>query len=321
MSKMLHNIDLKALATCFPDTADCISIPEQTASDLAFVAATSILKNEKIDVDKIGGVVFLSSTPDYRSPATAMVLQSRLKLSTDLIAFDVNVSGNAFNTGIQLASSILNSSNTEYVLVLYGETKSKQVVSTQIKLNEADYGSAVLVGKSDKDSMHFFNYTASDKKDAILVKEGGYKDARPQGANMPYSGLNHMGTLKINLDDVLGFQHEVAKSSVCKEFIDKEAAYIISNFDLEVLNQINSENKSLKISDVNTHKNKWGIAPQLQLQKILVNQENESIPILSLTYGEGLSSTGLYFNVVNSIFSSTLKSNIVFEDADVSHEI
>lgn len=320
----LHNINLKALATCFPNTDNGLSIKEQTASDLAFMAASKILDNQNIDLDKLGGLLFLSSTPDYRSPATAMVLQSRLKLPTDIIAFDINASGNAFNLGIQMAFSVLNSSNSDYVLVLYGETRSKQLDLSEEQFKDLDYGAAILVDKTENKNMAFYNFTNSQKKDAIIVKEGGYKNAHPQGDDLPYSGLNETGLFKENKTDVLNFQKQVSQIIDFNSLTtnDKQS-YVVSNFDSKVLKKtFNNHNLLIFNQNIFDIKRKpFGVDSQIQLQEIINSNKEKKLNILSLNYGEGLSASCLSFNVDSSIYNSTIKSNKVFEDADVSHEI
>ena len=48
------------------------------ASDLCFAAAEKLIADNSIDKSEIDLLVFLSQTPDYRMPATSILLQDRL---------------------------------------------------------------------------------------------------------------------------------------------------------------------------------------------------------------------------------------------------
>jgi 3-oxoacyl-[acyl-carrier-protein] synthase-3 len=51
------------------------------SSDLCFVAAEKLIADNNINREEIDLLVFLSQTPDYRMPATSILLQDRLGLS------------------------------------------------------------------------------------------------------------------------------------------------------------------------------------------------------------------------------------------------
>lgn len=323
MSCEFRNIKIEALSICLPDTANGIASKEQTASDLAYQAAKEILDNNKVNKEEIAGLLFLSSTPDYRSPATAMLLQSRLKLTTDAIVFDVNSSGNSFNLGIQLGHSTLNSSNAKHVLVLYGETPSKQIKQEEVELsNRKDYGAAVLISKSDlEDSFTIQQYTNSNEWEAILLEAGGYKNAKQQSDDMPYSNLELLGPLEIKMDKVKAFQKEALDNFYVKHQIDDKNISLISNFQQDVL-ITNEDLKALvKSKKHNAEVDFFGLASQLQLQEIIDNSTAQKNKIVSLNYAEGLTASCMIFQIDNSIFTTTLKSNHFFEEGDVSHDI
>ena len=61
------------------------------ASDLCFKAAEKLLEDNQTDKGEVDALIFVSQTPDYRQPATAMSLQSRLGLSKSTLCFDVNL--------------------------------------------------------------------------------------------------------------------------------------------------------------------------------------------------------------------------------------
>jgi 3-oxoacyl-[acyl-carrier-protein] synthase-3 len=65
--------------------------PGICSSDLCFAAAEKLIADMAIDREEIDLLVFVSQTPDYRMPATSIILQHRLGLSHNTIAFDLNM--------------------------------------------------------------------------------------------------------------------------------------------------------------------------------------------------------------------------------------
>uniref|UniRef100_UPI0040478825 hypothetical protein n=1 Tax=Flavobacterium sp. TaxID=239 RepID=UPI0040478825 len=61
--------------------------PETCSSDLCFAAAEKLIADMKIDKSEIDLLIFVSQTPDYRMPATSILLQERLGLSKSTAVF------------------------------------------------------------------------------------------------------------------------------------------------------------------------------------------------------------------------------------------
>ena len=78
------------------------------SSDLCFAAAERLFADNNIDRSEIDLLIFISQTPDYRMPATSVILQDRLKLPNSTIAFDINLGCSAFMYGLSVAYSMMN---------------------------------------------------------------------------------------------------------------------------------------------------------------------------------------------------------------------
>ena len=96
-----------------------------TTSDLCEHAANTIITELGIERDSIDVLLFVSQTPDYVAPSTACVLQTRLGLSVDCLAYDINLACSGFVYGISAALSYLSNSGIKRVLLLCGDTVSK----------------------------------------------------------------------------------------------------------------------------------------------------------------------------------------------------
>lgn len=92
----------------------------QQASGLATVAARELLAELQWDKDEIKVLVFVTQSPEVATPATAMLIQKRLGIGTDCIAFDVNLGCSGYVSGLQIVSALLQSTKGK-ALLLVGE--------------------------------------------------------------------------------------------------------------------------------------------------------------------------------------------------------
>jgi prophage maintenance system killer protein len=88
------------------------------SSDLCFAAAEKLISDMDIDKSDIGLVVFISQTPDYRMPATSILLQNKLGLSKNTAAFDLTLGCSGFVYGMVTASQFMHSGAYKKVLVV-----------------------------------------------------------------------------------------------------------------------------------------------------------------------------------------------------------
>lgn len=98
---------------------------EQTASDLAVLAAERLFAMSSCAPDRIDGLLFCSQSPDYLSPATACLLQERLKIPTTLAAFDYNLGCSGFPMGLWLARALILSQSASNILLIVADTLTK----------------------------------------------------------------------------------------------------------------------------------------------------------------------------------------------------
>lgn len=123
--------------------------PRQTAADLGCVAARRIMEHKGIQPADVGVLVYVTQYPDYRVPSTACVLQTRLGLSKDCIAFDVNLGCSGFVYGLNIVASLMQSGNARYGLLLAGDTPSKGVRSDNSRNLFGDASSATLLVREE----------------------------------------------------------------------------------------------------------------------------------------------------------------------------
>jgi 3-oxoacyl-[acyl-carrier-protein] synthase-3 len=155
----------------------------QCFSDLAFDATERLLAELKWDRDEIDALIVVTQSPDYLIPATAIILQDRLKLKHTTIAFDVNLGCSGYPFGLHLLGSMIASGGIRKGLLLVGD-KAASVIEPLF----SDAGTATaLEFDPDAPPMHFdLNSDGSGAK-AIMLPVGGHRE--------PY-GMQHMVPVK-----------------------------------------------------------------------------------------------------------------------------
>jgi 3-oxoacyl-[acyl-carrier-protein] synthase-3 len=149
------------------------------SSDLCFAAAEKLISDMKIEREEIDLIIFISQTPDYRMPATSVLLQERLKLSTGTITFDVNLGCSAFLYGLSIVYSMMEKSTIRKALILDGETRSKVYSHKDRKTAFlfGDAGIVALVERGDRFSQSYFSLNSDGSHESLIkINAGGYRN-------------------------------------------------------------------------------------------------------------------------------------------------
>lgn len=145
-----------------------------TCSDLCFAAAKDILEKYKCE-NEIDVIVFVSQSPDYFLPATAVLLQERLQLKNSCLAFDVSLGCSGYVYGLSIVNNLLQSGQLKKALLLVGD---KSTISTAYTDKSAyplfgDAGTATLIEYNDKAARSHFNLQSDGSgKNAIIIENG-----------------------------------------------------------------------------------------------------------------------------------------------------
>lgn len=153
--------------------------PGVCSSDLCYAAAEKLLSDLSVNKDEIDLLVFVSQTPDYRMPATSVILQHRLGLGKQTIAFDLNLGCSGFIYGLSVVYSMMENSGLRKALLLDGETRSR-VYSPKDRKTAfifGDAGVAALIERDDAFGESFFSLNSDgSKEDLIKMNAGGYRN-------------------------------------------------------------------------------------------------------------------------------------------------
>lgn len=194
----LHNVRFRGMATCVPkhklnnlDVAPerrqemerltrNIGIFErrmcpawQCFSDLAFEASERLLAELDWRRDEVDALITVTQSPDYLIPATAIILQDRLKLSHATIAFDVNLGCSGYPFALQILGSLIASGAVKKGLVLVGDRSASATGDPLF----SDAGTATaLEFDADAPPMHFDLNSDGSGYRAIILPVGGHRE-------------------------------------------------------------------------------------------------------------------------------------------------
>lgn len=153
--------------------------PETCSSDLCFAAAEKLIADMKIDKSEIDLLIFVSQTPDYRMPATSILLQERLGLSKSTAAFDISLGCSAFIYGLSSVYAFMQTGGFRKALLLDGETRSR-IYSPKDRKTAflfGDGGVAAIIECDEKFGESFFSLNSDGSKESLIkINAGGYRN-------------------------------------------------------------------------------------------------------------------------------------------------
>lgn len=151
---------------------------DTTSSDLCYAAAEKLFSDNDVDRSDIDLLVFISQTPDYRMPATSVLLQHRLGLPNNTIAFDINLGCSAFIYGMSVVYAMMQNTGLKKALILDGETRSK-VYSAKDRRTAfifGDAGVAALVERDERLGESVFSLNSDGSRENLIkINAGGYR--------------------------------------------------------------------------------------------------------------------------------------------------
>lgn len=149
------------------------------SSDLCYAAAEKLIVDLGIDRSEIDLLVFVSQTPDYRMPATSILLQERLKLSKQTAAFDISLGCSAFVYGLSVVYSMMQTGAFRKALILDGETRSR-IYSPKDRKTAFLFGDgaiAAIIERNPKYGGSWFSLNSDGSKESLIkINAGGYRN-------------------------------------------------------------------------------------------------------------------------------------------------
>ena len=149
-----------------------------TNCDLCEAAARDLIEFLNIDKDSIDTLIMVSTSLDYKYPASACILQGRLNLSEDCTCFDITgLACSAYVHGLWLAHSLISSGASKKCLLLAGEISSTHSDRRNRNSNMlfGDAGTATLLEwTAEEKTAYFYTGTRGKDWDKIIAPAGGW---------------------------------------------------------------------------------------------------------------------------------------------------
>lgn len=188
----------------------------QCFSDLAFDATERLLDELDWKRDEIDALIVVTQSPDYLIPATAIILQDRLKLSTSTIAFDVNLGCSGYAYALHLLGCMVAAGGVKKGLVLVGD-RAANVIDPLF----SDAGTATaLEYDPDAAPMHFDLNSDGSGYRTIMLPSGGHREPYGVQHTIPVQDADGLwrSPAKLILDGpaVLSFSTRVVPPAVKK---------------------------------------------------------------------------------------------------------
>jgi 3-oxoacyl-[acyl-carrier-protein] synthase III len=260
----LSEAEAKRLSKVMGLSSRYIVSGEETTSDLCFEAAKKVMVGTGVSNKEIGGLIFVSQTPDFSCPATAMSLQDRLGISTSSVCFDLRLGCSGFVYGLATAYGFIEA-GLDNILLCVGDVASKLVDPSDHTVAPimGDAGSVILIQRRPSESV-FHLYSDGSGYSALIVPNSG--------ARRDEKFLGHDPVM--NMDGAQVFDFTLKRVPSMIEKIMEEVSVTSSDIDHFVLHQPNKYilqniKKRMKLTDEKV--------PHLT-QSVYGNQNSASIP-------------------------------------------
>lgn len=167
-----------------------ISDADETVSDMACEACLKLFSEYNISSNEIDFLILATQTPDYKLPTTACIVQDRLKLRTNIGAFDINLGCSAFIYALSLGKSLINNATAKTVLLVMSEQYSKH-----IHLNDkstrtifGDGASAIILSQQTSAKIGNFVFgTDGSGYNKLIIPAGGGRLKASDNTRQEYS--------------------------------------------------------------------------------------------------------------------------------------
>lgn len=248
-----------------------IASDDETTSDLALHATIKALDNANINANDLGGIIVATTTPDLTFPSTASILQAKLGIDTNCMAFDIQAVCSGFIYALATANGFFKSGLTKPILVV-GAEKMSSILDWNDRTTCVLFGDgagAVILGSTDneKDGIISTHLHSDGTKADLLKTTGGV------------SSNGEVGTLAMQGKEVFKFAAEAMASAV-KEAMEQ------NNIKSDDIDWLVPHQANIRIIEATAKKLSM---PMDQVILTLENQGNTSAASIPLAIDNGIS--------------------------------
>jgi 3-oxoacyl-[acyl-carrier-protein] synthase-3 len=248
-------------------------------------------------------------------PSSACVLQHRLGLCEDCIAFDVNLGCSAYVYGIWLAATMISQQDLSRVLLLVGDTSNYGINQNDsaTAMIFGDGGSATALEKSEGKDIRYTLKTKGSGFKYIIVPSGHARNRSKISTDSSEYELAMDGSavFSFTITDVprtinsFVSQHNIDMNNIDMYVFHQANLFILKH----LIKKLNLPSEKVPIS-IDRYGNTSGESIPLTLVDALGNEESkEPIRLLLCGYGVGLSWGCIYLEMDRSVCLPMIYTN------------
>lgn len=223
-----------------------IASDEETASDMAFQAATNLFQQGVVHSTDVDFLIFCTQSPDYILPTSACILQSRLNISRSSGALDINLGCSGFVYALSLAKGLVETGAAKCVLILTADTYSKFIhpldKSVRTLFGDGASATAIVASNTEQERIGPFIFgTDGDGAKNLIVETGMSRVPRSvDSAKEVVDGSGNIRSkdnLYMNGAEIMAFTLKEVPNAV--EALLAKAENRIENIDFFIMHQAN----------------------------------------------------------------------------------
>lgn len=150
----------------------------ETALDLACQACEA-LRGEGA-LDELDGIVFCTQTPDYVMPSNAFLLQERLGLRDEILAFDLTLACSGFVYGLAVCRGLILGGQAKRLLLVNADTYSRLIHpgdrSARVLFGDGAAATVVAAGSTRLKLLDFELWSSGRNWRKFWVPVGGFRE-------------------------------------------------------------------------------------------------------------------------------------------------
>ena len=215
-----------------------------TTADLCVPAAEKLIGELGWDRKEIELLVFVSQSRDYLVPTTACIVQDRLGLSHNCMAYDVGLGCSGYVYGLSLTASMMQTGIIRKALLMVGDI-STLTTSYRDKSTYPLFGDAGTVTALEyvpgAPSMEFNLQTDGSGYDALIIRDGGarHEMSRKSFDFKQYGKGIHRSRLHLELNGIEVFNFSLREVVPNINTLLKHANRTLADVDFVVFHQAN----------------------------------------------------------------------------------
>lgn len=284
-----------------------IAASDETAGDMAEIAAKKLFNEYKISPNDIDFVLLCTQSPDYHLPSTACILQHKLGIPTSAGAFDYDLGCSGCVYGLAIAKGFIVAGIAKNILLITSETYSKYINQND-KSNRSIFGdgaAACLISTAGLAEIgEFVLGTDGGGAKNLIVKSGGSKyrkelneqtiDEDGHTIMSDYLYMHGSAVFNFTLDVVPPMLEElIVKHRLSMDDIDYFIFHQANKFMLNTIRKVCKIPKEKFYNDLSKTGNTVSSTIFIALKDCLIrNSINKEMNVMVASYGVGLSWAG-----------------------------